>query len=126
MPARVVVVLDEPGFADKTAVVLAAAGINAAAFADPMAALDALEGAHRVELLVACPDFPQGKPNGIALARMARLKRPDITVLFVGPMEAARHAAGLGEFIPAPISVHDLVNTISDMLQKTDDADRVD
>jgi DNA-binding NtrC family response regulator len=118
MPARVVVVLDQPGFADKTAGGLEAAGIDAVAFADPMTALNALDGGHRIELLVTCPDFPQGKPNGVALARMARLKRPDIAVLFVGATEAARHTAGLGQFIPSPVSLSDLLSAISTQLQK--------
>jgi hypothetical protein len=44
MPARVVVVLNEPGFADNTASALRALGEDALALADPMTALELLEG----------------------------------------------------------------------------------
>jgi DNA-binding NtrC family response regulator len=87
MPARVVVVLNEPGFADKTASALRAQGHDSLALADPMTALELLERAKRLELLVTCLDFAPGKPNGIALGRIARLKRPGIRVLFVGPAD---------------------------------------
>lgn len=88
MPARVVVVLG-PDLSEETATALGKAGYEAAAFADPMIALDALESAERVELLITRLDFGDGKPNGIALARMTRHKRPKIAVIFVGPADFA-------------------------------------
>jgi len=54
-----------------------------------------VESAHLIELLVTCPNFPEGRPNGVALARMARTKRPGIKVLFVGPAELEQYAVGL-------------------------------
>jgi hypothetical protein len=45
-----------------------------------MTALELLERAERLELLVTSLDLAPGKPNGIALGRMARLKRPGIHV----------------------------------------------
>ena len=54
-----------------------------------MAALDALENAQRVEVLITRVRFPPGKPNGIALALMARHKRPGIKVLFTARPEFA-------------------------------------
>jgi hypothetical protein len=91
MPARVVVVLGEAdGLAQRTVETLLADGIDAVALPNSMAALDALEASRKIELLVTCPEFPGGPPNGIALARMARLKRPEVTILFVGPLAACR------------------------------------
>ena len=87
MPARIVVVLNEPEIAEEAASALRAQGHDPLAFADPMTALELLERAERLELLVTCLNFPPGKPNGIALGRMARLKRPSIRVLFVGPAD---------------------------------------
>jgi hypothetical protein len=76
MPARVVVVLDEAdGLAQRTVETLLAEGIDTLALPSSMVALDALEASQRIELLVTCPEFVAGPPNGIALARMARLKR---------------------------------------------------
>jgi DNA-binding NtrC family response regulator len=116
MPARVVVVLNEPGFADKTASALRAQGHDALALADPMTALELLEQAERVELLLTCLDFPPGKPNGIALGRMARLKRPGIRVLFVGPADLEKHTEGLGTFLTSPVGVPQLVGGVLRML----------
>ena len=86
------------------------------ALADPMTALEALEGAERIEVLVTCLDFAPGKPNGIALGRMARLKRPGIRVLFVGPADLANHVEGLGTFLTSPVSVPQVVEGVLRML----------
>jgi hypothetical protein len=112
MPARIVVALNEPGFADKTASALRAQGHDVLVLADPMMALKLLERAERLELLVTCLDFPPGKPNGIALGRMARLKRPGTRVLFVGPADLEKHAAGLGRFLTSPVTVPQVVEGV--------------
>jgi DNA-binding NtrC family response regulator len=105
MPARVVVVLDEPGFAERAADLLNADGYEAIAFADSMAAVNQLEQAARIELLITCPDFAPGKPNGVSLALMTRQRRPGLKVLFIGPDDMARVAYGVGEYLPSPLSV---------------------
>jgi hypothetical protein len=116
MPARIVVVLSEPGFADKAASALQAQGQDALPLADPMTALELLERAERLELLVTCLNFPPGKPNGIALGCMARLKRPDIRVLFVGPSEFEKFADGVGTFMASPVTVPQVVEGVLRML----------
>lgn len=116
MPARIVVVLDEPRLAAQTASALQAQGQDALALADPIAALDALERAERIEVLVTCLDFAPGKPNGIALGRMARLKRPGIRVLFVGPADLEEHTEGVGTFMPSPVPVPQVVEGVLRML----------
>ena len=50
---------------------LNAAGVTAVGLHDPIAALDAIEGAFLVRVLVTRVDFGDGKLNGVALARMA-------------------------------------------------------
>ena len=52
MPARVVVVHDEPEFVDQLATALGLAGHQVATFPDPLTAWDALEAARRVEVLI--------------------------------------------------------------------------
>jgi DNA-binding NtrC family response regulator len=116
MPARVVVVLNEPGFADETASALRAQGHDALALADPMTALELLERAERLELLVTSLDFAPGKPNGIALGRMARLKRPGICVLFIGPADLEKHTEGVGTFLTSPVTVPQVVEGVLQML----------
>jgi DNA-binding NtrC family response regulator len=112
MPARVVVVMNEPELAEEAAAALRAQGQDALALADPMTALEALEGAERIEVLVTCLDFAPGKPNGIALGRMARLRRPGIRVLFVGPADLEELADGLGAFMSAPATGPQLVESV--------------
>jgi DNA-binding NtrC family response regulator len=117
MPSQVVIVLDDPEFANRVATAISAAGCEAAAFTDSMAALGALEAAHRVELLVTSVNFAPGKPNGIALARMTRRRRPDIKVLFVGAAGLERYTDGVGKFMPVPISEAELVGAATRLLQ---------
>ena len=120
VPARVVIVLDEPGYAEKLATVLARDGVDVKALPGPMVALDAFDSARKVELLITCPEFAPGKPNGIALVRMAKNKRPSIKALFVGDRTFAHHAADLGEFIPTPINVMDLACAAARLLESAD------
>ena len=89
MPARVIVVLDDAGFAVRTVETLLADGIDALVLPNSMAALAALEASAKIELLVTCPQFAAGPPHGVALALMARQKRSGVAVLFVGPEELA-------------------------------------
>jgi DNA-binding NtrC family response regulator len=112
MPARIVAVLDQPGVADKVVTQLTVAGYNATALSDPMVALNALEGATRIEVLVTGLDHGPNKPNGISLALMARSKRPGIRVLFVGDSALAHYAVGVGEFLAEPVAVTEVVEHV--------------
>jgi DNA-binding NtrC family response regulator len=117
MPAPVVVVNDDPDFVDQLTVMLSLAGHDVISFADPMAALDALDTSHSLEVLVTGVHFGPGKMNGVALARMARSKRPGIRVLFTALPKFANYAKGLGNFMPMPVSVPDVVDTVASMLK---------
>ena len=99
---------------------LRAAGYDVVAFLDSMSGIDALEHPKRIELLITRVRFPAGTPNGAALARMARLKRPGIKVLFVSFPEVRQHTEGLGEFLPRPISTDELLETVGRMLDRHD------
>jgi hypothetical protein len=114
-------VLSEPGFADKAASELQAQGQDALPLADPMTALDPLERAERLEVLVTSLDFAPGKPNGIALGRMARLKRPGIRVLFVGPADLEKHTEGIGTLMPSPVTVPQVVEGVLQTLDTAPD-----
>jgi DNA-binding NtrC family response regulator len=111
------VVHDEPKSSKQTVEALRLVRYEVAAFIDPMAALDALENAQRVEVLITRVRFPRGKPNGTALALMARHKRPGIKVLFTARPEFARHAEGVGEFMPVPIDLTELVAAVGRLLR---------
>ena len=116
MPARIVVVHDDPEFIDRTVTALLAAGYDVTAFTDTISALAALEAAQWLELLITRVIFPPGQPNGVALARMARVKKPGVKVLFAALPETREHTAGLGEFLPAPVNPADIVTLVGKML----------
>jgi hypothetical protein len=116
MPAQVVVVLDDLAFANQAAEEIAARDYEAIALPSPMAALDALEGAVRVKLLITCTIHAEGQPNGVSLALMARSKRRDVKVIFVGTPEQARYTDGLGTFLVSPTTVEVVVETAVSLL----------
>jgi DNA-binding NtrC family response regulator len=70
MPATVVIVHDDPEFAEPVLATLRAASYDVVAFSDSMSGIDALEHPKRIELLITRVRFPAGTPNGAALARM--------------------------------------------------------
>lgn len=116
MPARIVIVLDDREVGERSAEALRAAGYDAMTLPGSMAAVDALAGAVRIELLVTCLDHGLGKPNGVSLACMARLKRPGIKVLFVGDEALGHYAARLGLFMASPVEVPELVQAAMRLL----------
>ena len=87
MPAPVLVVHDEQDVRELAVSALRAAFLEVVGFADPIAALDVIETDSRVRVLVTRVVFGPGKPNGVALARMVRLKRPGTKVVFVARAE---------------------------------------
>jgi DNA-binding NtrC family response regulator len=117
MPAQIVVVLDDPDFSSRLVTRLGEAGHKTRAVPDSLTALDVLEDGSSTDVLVTSLDHAIGKPNGIALALMARKRRPDIRVLFVGLDHLASHAAGLGAFLAAPVTVSDVTEQIIELLE---------
>jgi ActR/RegA family two-component response regulator len=99
MPARIVIVHDDPAFIDALARKL---GPDVAWFAEPLAALAALKSANTIRFLITRLSFADRQPVGLSLARLAREARPDVRVVFTGMPEHREYARGLGEFIPEP------------------------
>ena len=118
MPAQLVLVHDDPAFTDQCANALRNAGYEVAAFTDPMLALDALDAARTVELLITRIVFTPGKPNGISLANMARLRRRQIRVLFMALPEYQHHVRDWGEHLPLPATPEELVEAAHKVLAK--------
>jgi DNA-binding response OmpR family regulator len=117
MPATVVVVLNELEIAKRVARSLGAAGRDAIAVDDPHVALEVLENASQIELLVTNVDHGDGKPNGVSLALMARRKRPKIKAIFVGSAHDAHWVGGIGALMAPPVNVEEMVATITAMLE---------
>jgi DNA-binding NtrC family response regulator len=117
MPTPVLVAHDDKATRDLALAALSVAGIEAVGFEDPIAALDAIETNSRVRVLVTRVDFGSGKLNGVALARMLRVKRPGAKILFLALPSNAHHTEGEGEFLPMPlVEPHLLVDAVSKML----------
>ncbi len=100
MPARIVVVHDDPGFVEETVEALTRAGWNTTGYVDPMVALTELEAAKNVDVLLTRLRFGPGKPHGISLALMTRVKRPRLKVLFTADPEFTEEAKRVGEVLP--------------------------
>jgi hypothetical protein len=112
MPARIVVVLNNPKLADATVSVLTASGYDALAVHDSMAALTLLEQAEGIELLVTSTYFQEGKPTGAALALMTRIRRPQLRVIFAGDPQLAGLLDDIGHLSAEPISPLQVVDTV--------------
>jgi DNA-binding NtrC family response regulator len=117
MPARIVLVHDDTDFLVRAAAAIRAAGYDIVAFEGSMAALEALGGAAKnVELLITRVNFSLGSPHGVSLAMMAHRKIPNLKVLFLARPEQQEHATGIGEFMPVPVTIPELVDRVSAML----------
>jgi DNA-binding NtrC family response regulator len=119
MPDPVLVVHDDASTRDLAVTALNAAGLRAAGFSDPMAALTMLEVGSAARVLVTRVDFGIGKLNGAALARMLRLKRPDLKVVFLALSINQEYTDGLGEFMSMPVDPHVLVDAVARALTAT-------
>lgn len=119
MPAQLVLVHDDPKFVEQCAAMLQSAGYHVAAFSDPLLALDALDAARTVELLITRVAYALGKPSGLALARMAKLRRPNIRVLFLALPENAVHIdSDWDEPLPLPTTPAALVEAVKRTVEK--------
>ena len=79
---RVLVVEDDAALGQALCRILAQAGYEAVFAGDFRAALDVLEGEQAIDLLLSDIVMPNGV-NGLALARMARLRRRDLKVIYL-------------------------------------------
>jgi DNA-binding response OmpR family regulator len=118
MPARIVVVHDDPKFRQCAVAALQAAGYDVEAFPGSMEAINALDAAEGIDLLITRVMFPPGTPNGVSLARMARMKKPGIRVLFAARDENREHTEGVGEFLTIPVSGSEIAATVTCMLTR--------
>jgi len=119
MPARVVLVHDDTEFLEKAVAALRAVGHEVAAYSGSRAALSALEQAHLIELLITPITFPVGSPNGVSLALMARHRKREIKILFAALPELREYTDGIGEFLPMPVNIAELVEAASRLLNQS-------
>ena len=81
-PARILVVDDDLVFGEATARVLRAAGFEVSLSPDHRLALEDLESARPIDLLITDIVMPE-RVNGVALSRMAQMRRPGLKVIYL-------------------------------------------
>ena len=73
---------DDPAYGGATARVLRAAGFEVFLAPDYRLALEDLESTRAIDLLITDLVMPE-RVNGIALSRMARMRRPELKVIYM-------------------------------------------
>jgi CheY-like chemotaxis protein len=79
---RILLVDDDLAFCDATARVLRAAHFEVFQAADHRLALEDLESTRPIDLLITDIVMPE-RVNGVALSRMARIRRPGLKVIYI-------------------------------------------
>lgn len=116
MPARIILVHDDDNFREYVIRALEEAGYRVTAFAGSMEGIGALEADGDIALLITRVQFLEGTPNGVSLARMARVKKPGVRILFAARDENREHTEGVGEFLPVPVTGPEIVAMVTRML----------
>ena len=110
MAGGVVLVHDDRAFAAEASRRIRELGREVFVYSDPMIALDTFDASEPPPgLLLTRTQFPPGKPNGLALALMARMKLSGLPILMVGKKHLAEFAEGVAQFLPHPVDYDDLV-----------------
>lgn len=101
MASRTVLLLeDDPDFADAAAAAMDAIGLRVLTALDPWAALRHLDSAQPIDLFLADIRMPPGTPHGFAMGRIAKYRRPSLRLLFVtGYRELAEAETGNKETV---------------------------
>lgn len=114
--SRVLLVDDDEIFGATTAKFLSAAGLEVTAVPDYRAALQIIESDAVVDLLLTDIVMPN-RINGLALARMARLRRPKLKIIYLSGYDIPQIAAeALGPVLRKPIENQLLVDEIRRLL----------
>jgi CheY-like chemotaxis protein len=104
---------DDEAFREATAATLRAAGYGVREAPDYRLALEILEGAEHIDVLIVDLVMP-GAINGLALARMARMRRPGLRVIYISgfDIQGFEHET-LGTLLRKPVSDDQLLTEIA-------------
>ena len=105
--ANILLVDDDEAFSYVAAKALRAAGYDVLLAPDHRLALEILDSPRLLDLLITKVVMPK-RVNGFALARMARLRRLDLKILYVSAYELPTEEA-IGKILRKPISPEALV-----------------
>jgi CheY-like chemotaxis protein len=114
---QILVVDDDEAFREATAGILRSAGYHILVAPDYRLALDILESDKLIALLLVDIVMPD-RVNGLALARMARLRRPGISVIYLSGYDIpGLEAEALGPIIRKPVDDDVLLDHIARVLK---------
>jgi CheY-like chemotaxis protein len=113
----ILVVDDDEVFRDTTTSILRSAGYQVHSAPDYRLALEILERGEPIDLLVLDIVMPD-RVNGFALARMARLRRPTLKVIYISGFEIppATGEEALGPIIRKPLDNDQLLDEVARIL----------
>jgi CheY-like chemotaxis protein len=113
---HILVVEDDEGYGEAVVQVLQKAGYMARVMSHFQPALEALEGDAPIDLLLTDIVMPS-RVNGVALSRMARMRRRDIKVLYLTGYDIPGiDREALGPVLRKPISPEDLIAEVERVL----------
>ena len=116
---RILLVDDDEVFREAIAAVLQSAGYDVRLAPDFRLALQVLESSDPIDLFLVDIVMPD-RVNGLALARMARLRRPNIKVVYIsGYAIPGIEEEALGPIIRKPVDDERLLDQIDRILQTT-------
>ena len=102
---RILLVEDDEVCRESTTGVLRSAGYQVQVAPDHRLALEILEGDERIDLLVTDVVMPPDRVNGLALSRMARMRRLDLRVIYVSGYDIPGFEdQALGTLLRKPVS----------------------
>lgn len=113
---RILLVDDDEGFREATAGVLRSAGYEVCTAPDFRLALDILEGDEAIDLFLVDIVMPD-RVNGLALARMARMRRPTIKVMYISGYDIPGiEAEALGPIVRKQLSADAFLAQVTELL----------
>jgi CheY-like chemotaxis protein len=121
IPAKksILVVDDDEVFREATAGVLRSAGYDVSVAPGYRLALEILETDKPIDVLLVDIVMPEGI-NGLALARMARLRRPYLGVIYLSGYDIPGiEREALGQVIRKPVDDEQLLQAMADILRGT-------
>ena len=115
-PSRILMVDDDPVFGDAAARILRAAGFEVFVARDHRLALEDLESTRPINLLITDIVMPE-RVNGIALSRMAQMRRPGLKVIYMTAYDIPGvEEEGVGPVLLKPIDDEHLVAEVRRVL----------
>lgn len=111
---RILLVDDEEAFRYAAAAALRGAGFDVVSAEDYRDALTQLEGTEPIDLMVTDIVMPD-RVNGFALARMARMRRLDLRIMYITGHDVPTTEAA-GKVLRKPVSDEELIREVRAML----------